>query len=338
MRIQNKIALAVVATLGGAVLAAAPSSAQAHPAAQARHAAATGWLVYIKHGAIHLARANGTHDRTFKKGSWTWPSMDSHGVIAAQGPDGSTSPDDSTGYSVYRFNKSGRKISRVRTPADFSTISCYAYPSNHVALSPNGKYLAYDYSDCTGNFAAWTPARRFKLHTWTDYTAPAWDGAHSLVISHEGVTVTSNQAEIGTWAPGHQARGWSASVADDWATAYHAVASHNGKKVALIEDDAANYFDGVARHVRLVLFTAAGAGKALHKQCSVALPKKQYDQSYGTSGTSMSFSANGAALAWDAENGIWSAKTASLSHCSAHSLHAHLWIRGAIDPYFSPAH
>lgn len=315
---------------------AAPGSAR--PASGRMPAAVAGSLLYVKGGAIHLARADRSRDVVLKKGHWGWPSMDNHGVVAAQGPDGRTAPDGSAGYSVFRMRQTGRVLGREATPVDFSTLNCPYYPANHVALSPDGTELAYDYFDaCNGSLATWTPATRFKPHTWTSYTAPRWLAGGSMVISHEGVTVTDTQAEIGIWRPGHSATGWSTSIADTWATSYNAAVSRDGRKVALIEDNAADYLDGAPRRVAMVFATAAGPGKPLTRQCAISLPTRLYRAWHGTAGVGMSFRADGGVLAWDAQNGIWRATTRSLRSCSAASLQPRLWIRGATDPYFSPA-
>jgi hypothetical protein len=158
-----------------------------------------------------------------------------------------------------------------------------------------------------------------------------------MLISHTGVTASSSQAEIGTWGINDSTSGWSTSIADDWATAYHATASRDGKIVALLEDDAANYFDAVPRHVSLLLGTAEGVGQPITRRCTVNLPPDKYDASSwsGTAFASLSFNPAGTALAWDAENGLWRAKTGNLSDCS--TLGAGLWIKGAADGFFSPA-
>jgi hypothetical protein len=317
----------------------ASTTAAAHPPQRA--AAGGGSLLYIKRGAIHLARANGRHDVVFKRGSWSWPSMDNHGVIAALAPDGRTAPDGSNGYSVYRFRQSGRRLSHVPTPVDFSTLNYPYYPPNHVALSPDGKKIAYDYVDAANDDtpSAWTPATRFRIHTFSNYTAPRWMGNGQLLISHLGVTLTNSQPELAVWTPTRKsAKGWTTKLADSWATSYNAVASRNGRKVALIEDNAADYIDGVPRRVALVFATASGPGHVpLTRRCSIKLPVRLYKRWYGTLNVGMSFRPDSNVLAWDAQNGIWAAKTRALASCSASSLHAHLWIRGGADPYFSPA-
>ncbi|HET6876004.1 MAG TPA: hypothetical protein VFH38_00590 [Jatrophihabitans sp.] len=327
---------AATGALAALALAAAAPGAQARPAA----GATGGSLVYVKNGAIHLAHADGTHDRVVKKGSWYFVSMDNHGVIAAMAADGRSAPDGSTGYSVYRMSKTGKILGRTPTPVDYSSFGCPTYPSEHVSLSPDGTTLAYDYSDCNGEHVVWAPASgKLRLHAYGDYFAPQWRSAKQLVISHFGTTLTANQATVGLWTTSGRPKGWTAGLADSWATSYHAAATRDGTKIALIEDDAANYFDAVPRHVRLVFGTAAGPGRPVKTRCAISLPPNLYAASNwrGTTPAVLSFRPDGNLLAWDAGNGIWTARTRSLAACTKTSLHAQLWIRGGGYPYFSPA-
>ena len=299
-----------------------------------------GSLVYIKNGDVYLAHADGSRAVRVKKGSYSWPSMDDNGIIAAQKSDGRSAPDGSTGYSIYRFKQSGKKLSSVSTPADYSSFSCPVYPSNHVSLSPDGTKVAYDYTDaCVGvDTANWTPVTKMKLHPFTDYTAPMWLSSSRMLISHLGVTVTKSQAEIGTLGTDGTTTGWATSLADSWASAYHAASTRDGTVVALLEDDAANWTDGEPRKVALVLGTANGVGQPITRRCTVKLPASRYDSFswLGTTPASLSVNPKGTAVIWDAENGLWRAKTGNLSDCS--TVDAGLWIKGAYSGFYSPAH
>lgn len=320
--------LALVASLATVV---APSAA-AHRAARI----VSGSFLYSKDGNIHLAHANGTHDIVFKSGGWYWPSMANDGVIAAERQDRSA-PDGTTGYTIHRFRQNGTQLSRQNTPSSLSTIACPSYPSYHVSLSPDGTKVGYDYLDCNGIFATWTPATQFQLHTRVDYFAPSWESNTQLLISHEGTTVTDSQAEVGTWNTSGGATGRATTLADSWATAYHATSTRGGTKIALIEDDAADYFDGVPRHVRLVLGTSSGPTAQITRRCSIPLPTTQYDQWRGTDYANLSFRPDGNVLAFDSRVGIFTVHTSVLAGCTATSLNKQLWIRGGLNPSFSPA-
>jgi hypothetical protein len=324
-------AVTVSAVLTAALVAVPATSAQARVVA--------GSLVYSKGGNIHLAHADGTHDIIFKSGGgngWYWPSMDDQGRIAAERQD-RVAPDGTTGYTVHRFRQSGTQLSRQNTPSALSPIACPIYPSYHVSLSPDGTKLAFDYSDCTGNFAAWTPATSFNLHTHSDYYAPSWLSNAAMTISHVGVTFSDTQAEVGTFTTAGGGTGWSTDLADSWAMAYHATATRDGRKIALIEDDGANWIDGVPRNVRLVLATSAGPGQPITRQCSVALNASSYADWYGVQYANLSFRPDGNLLVWDSPVGIFKASTGALAGCTATTLNKQLWIRGGINPSFSPA-
>jgi hypothetical protein len=323
---------------GLAVVALAASTLVMAVSGQAAGAATRsgGSLLYSKRGNIHLARADGSHDIVFKKGGWYWPSMDNHGVIAAERQD-KRAPDGDVGYTIHRFRQRGRQLSRQNTPSSLSSTSCPAYPSYHVSLSPDGTKVAYDWIGCTGDvFATWTPSERFHLHTKTDYFAPSWLSNKSMTISHFGTTVTANQATLGVWRTGGAASGWTTGLADSWATAYHATTTRNGRKIALIEDDAADYF-GTPHRVRLVFGTARGPARPITRQCSITLPAAQYRMWNGATYANLSFRPDGNVLAFDSNAGIYKVNTRSLAGCSARSLNKKMWIRGGINPSFSPA-
>lgn len=335
MTTRTRIAAVIVAALVGSTLTAAALAAG--PASAAAHSRGGGSLVYSKGGSLHLARANGSHDIVLKKGGWYWPSMDRHGVIAAERQD-RLAPDGTKGYTIHRFRQSGKQLSRQNTPSSLSTISCIAYPSFHLSLSPDGKKIAYDYTGCLGDvYATWTSSTHFKLHTWTDYFAPSWLSNKAMTISHFGTTVTDSQAQLGVWRTSGGASGWTTSLADDWATAYHATATPNGRKIALIEDDAANYFDGHPRHVRLVFGTARGVGQPIRRQCELSLPAAQYRAWQGATYANLTFRPDGNLLAFDSHKGIYKVTTRSLTGCSARTLHKQLWIRHGTNPSFSTA-
>src|SRR5262249_48557710 len=163
--------------------------------------------------------------------------------------------------------------------------------------------VAYDYFDCTGIFATWTPSTTFHLHGKSDYYAPAWMTSTALTISHSGVTLTASQAEVGTLNTNGSAVGRSTHIADSWATAYHGTRSRDGKKFALIEDDAANYFDGVPRNVALVFGTSPGPNGAITRRCSIKLPVTQFNTWGGSDYTNLTFRADGNVLAFDTQVG-----------------------------------
>ena len=338
--IRPAVAAAAALVTAAPLLAAASPSAAA-PATGPRPSAVTTAtyrsLVYVKHGDIYLAHPDGSHTRVVKQGTFSWPSMDDKGVIAAERADGRTAPDGSTGYSIYRFTQTGTRLSRVSTPADYSTFSCPTYRPSHVTLSPDGTKVAYDVFFCDEFTALWTPTTKMSFpHQGAgqeDYQAPTWLSNSRIMLSHVGVRVAGGK-EIGIYATSDgqdSVRDWF--DADSWATGFVATATRDGTKVAVLEDDAANYFDGTPRHVKLVLGTAAGRRQPVTVRCRVSLPAAGFP--YGTSQSRLSFRPNGAALVWDAKAGLWHAITSHLGDCG--TLHAHLWIDGAHSGFYSPA-
>ena len=323
------VAAIAAAAVASSVLAVAPS-------ASARITAPAGSFLYSKGGNIHLAHADGSHDIVFKSRGWYWPSMSDGGVIAAEKKD-ARAPDGTMGYTIHRFKQSGTQLSRQNTPSSLSALGCISYPSYHLSLSPDGSKVAYDYMDCNGVFATWTSATRFQPHTQVDYFAPSWLSNSQLTISHDGVTMTSDQAEVATWSTSGAGTGRSTGLADSWATAYHATSTRNGKKIALIEDDAANFFDGVPRTVKLVFATSTGPLGAITRQCAISLPVTQYNKWGGATYSNLTFRSDGKVLAFDSQTGIYKVNTGTLAGCTATTLNKKLWISGGTNPSFSPA-
>ena len=329
------ITRARVVVAGLAVVAAFAAFAPSAAAHRALRVVA-GSFTYSKAGNIHLAHADGTHDIVLKSGGWYWPSVADNGVIAAERQD-RQAPDGTMGYTIHRFRQNGTALSRQNTPSSLSSFACPSYPSYHLSLSPDGTKVAYDYIDCNGIFATWTPSTQFHLHTQIDYYAPSWESNAALTISHHGVTISDTQAEVATWTTGGGSTGRTADIADTWATAYHATSTRDGTKIAMIEDDAANYIDGAPRHVKLVLGTSSGPTAAITRQCSISLPVTQYTNWLGSDYANLTFRPDGKVLAFDSQAGIYKVNTSVLAGCTATSLNRQMWIRGGINPSFSPA-
>lgn len=344
MHIRKTLTVAVAA--GCAVVAGIPLSASASTPGASAHVVVSPStyqyksLVYVKNGDIYLAHQDGTHPVLVKKGTFYWPSMDDGGGIVAEAADGRDAPDLSPGYSIYRYWQSGALRSHMPSPADFSTLACPTYPPNHVMVSPDGKHVAYDFFDCDQTITVWTPATNMSFPGQgagqEGYNAPVWLTSSRMLATHIGVRVAGGK-EVGTFttSSGQDSVG-SWFDADSWATGFLATTTRDDKKVAILEDDAADYIDGLPRHVKLVLGTTAGLGKPMTVRCRFSLYPSGYGDGWnGVTNASISFRTGGIGVAWDAGAGTWYANTSNLSNCS--SVKPHLWIKGAYDAFFSPA-
>ncbi|MDX6213138.1 MAG: hypothetical protein QOF82_2225 [Frankiales bacterium] len=308
--------------------------------AQAKVAHAHGSMVFAKSGNVYVARADGSGAHLVKKGGYGWVTIDRHGVISALAPDGIVSPDGSAGYSIYRMNQHGKVLSRTATPADYSTLDYLAYPPRHVAVSPNGTKTAYDLFLGDQFVSLWSPSKRMSFAGQgagqEGYGSPVWLDNKRILLSSTGVRIAGGE-EMGVYTVGagqDSVQDWFS--ADSWATGFEATATSNGKKIAILEDDSADYIDGVARNFRLVLMTSGGILQPVTRKCTFALPLKNFGSYVGAAtDDQFNFDATGSTLAFMTNYGIWRANTRNLDNCS--TVKPHMWIKGGYAPAFSAA-
>ena len=123
---------------------------------------------------------------------------------------------------------------------------------------------------------------------------------------------------------------WFSDDAADWATGFDAVASRDGTRIAVLEDDAADN-DGLPTRVVLRLFTAAGPRRAPVFRCELAL---EAADTYALA--SPTFSPDGSRIAWAESDGIHAATLGALDDCGAIREQV-FTLPGAWEPHWSPA-
>lgn len=311
-------------------------------------------LVYIKSsggtGDVWISNSDGTGQRQVTHGGgYAWPSEADNGTIVALGP-GKTAPDGTQGMDIYKMDQSGHLIgSRIPTHSDYSNGNCPAYPPNNMRVSPDGTKIAYDEFICSNFATYWTPSNSTGLNFpnqtlgQEDYGDPAWMGNSGLLLSYVGVPFNLNDT-FATYATGggdNSSRGWFGDTTESdpsnpggWATGFNATISRQGDKIAILEDDAANWFDGTPRNVALRFFTTNGTPPAQPTfRCQLNLPASRFPS--GGSNNGLSFSPDGTKIAWEDTAGIHVANIGNLSNCSA--ITQKLLIPGAIDPFWSAA-
>ncbi|TIC83561.1 hypothetical protein E8D34_15645 [Nocardioides sp. GY 10113] len=170
--------------------AAAPASAaSAAPTGPAARAAATGGgsIVFIRKHDIWLVRGNGTGlHRVTRDGTasnpYRSPSMSDAGIIAA-----------ARGTYVVRMRQNGAVLNRFDPPALTDSVS---HPMdgvlNYVAISPNGKRVAYGWSQYScpigascqvRSVTAVSAAARYTAATTTSYLHhPSWVSNDRLMV------------------------------------------------------------------------------------------------------------------------------------------------------------
>lgn len=141
-------------------------------------AAGNGTLVFIKNHNIWLAHGDGTSQRAVTTGGtyadpYRSPSMSDAGVIAA-----------SHGTRIYRMTQAGKVLNTMDPPALKNTLGHFVdgVPVD-VAISPNGKVIAYTFVGYEAGMArfatAYTAADRLtpaSQHKQTYFRSPSWIG------------------------------------------------------------------------------------------------------------------------------------------------------------------
>jgi hypothetical protein len=308
-------------------VAAALVAAAAVPAAA--HADA---LTFVKGGNVWVGQVDGSgaHPVTAAANNWTWPSLADDGTLVAAGGKvrvnpGGTDSDGST--EIYRFDQGGHQIGgTIDTPGSNSSPACPTYAPANLRVSPNGQLVAYDAFSCDAKYAFLEDVATGHFATFaTDYYDPQWLDDGHLLITHIGATF--GNAAFAVYdvaaATGH------GPTDDPYFDDYHAVASHDGSRVAVLEDDPLLDGSGAAT-ADIVLYATTGSDvtQAVQK-CKLALNVANI-RNYSIA--SPTLSPDGSRLAWAENDGIHMASMANLDDCA--SVTQRLVVPGGAYPSF----
>lgn len=291
-------------------------------------------IVYIRgaDATLWIARPDGSHARKLANGHMEWPSESNNGIVVARGP-GRRAPDGTAGSDIYVFSRGGHLEHRIPTPADYSNLNCPTFAPSHIHISPDGTKVAYDTWMCDHFTSFWTPVSARSLD-WPNQkvgqenaVAPAWIGNGQLLLTL-GTRVAGGQ-QFSVYKPGdgdNSSRGWFSD--EGWASQWYAFTSSDGKKIAIVEDDAPDRM-GTPSRVAIKLYSVAGADP--HPDCEVDIPFGS-----GFANVSPSFSPDGKRLLFGEPDGIHVANIGTNNNCNAIK-HAPLVIPGGTQGFWSAA-
>ena len=288
-------------------------------------------LVFVKDGEVWISHVDGTGARpvTATPNNWAWPSEADDGTIVSAGGAQRVNPGgtDSDGASeLYRLDQAGRVIGGpVNTPGSNSSPACPAYSPTSVRVSPDGRQVVYDAFHCDYQYPFLEDFASGQFSSFaTDYSRPQWVDSTRVLITHIGATF--GNAAFGVYdtvaKTGHGPNDF------DFMDDYQATAARNGSRVAVLENDAPDFIDGVARHADFRLYTTTGNDDTqVTAACTLALDPSRISRFITAS---PAFSPDGTRLVWAQDDGIHTAAAAS---CTGDTL----LIPGGAYPFFGTA-
>jgi hypothetical protein len=337
--------------LTGLVVAAGAAAALAIAAAPAT----ADTLVYVKNGGVYIAQPDGTKARaiTTSANDWLWPSETDGGIIAVAGglprTDGTFDPSGTD--EIYEFNQQGAQVhGPVPTEGSYSTVNDPEYVS-HFRVAPDNSNVAWtDFASFADPFTAWrNPNGSGTFSTANDccgplsYSNPEWWGSSHLLITHDGVTLDSQQPNFTFYNLSDGSNvGWSGDQAIGSASSYQVTVSRNGLVYAVMTDDGPDT-GGTIQNIAITLETANTPPNGLNGStqitpaCKITLPAGKFATNHGSSLASMSFSSDGSTLAWGQDDGIYEANVSNPSACATVTGSVHLVVPGGQTPFLGAA-
>ncbi len=315
--------LATVPTLPSTVLAAAAPTAPASPVAAAR-AGTGGTIVYLRGHDVWIARGDGTGAHAVTRNGtrarpYRSPSLSNGGVIAV-----------ARGGLVLRLDQRGRVLSSFDPPAlRNSAGELLDGAVNDVALSPDGRYVAWSFvryscpvgASCLVRYATGysTSTRYRRAGRSTYFRAPSWVGSgRTLQTGGYGSQVMLH--DLGR-APQH----WfdDADVAAPSTDLADHELSPNGRWLAAVRGYGA---DSTIAWYAVSGNAKSGVPPAPPVYTCVTTPDSRH--------ASPTWSPDSSAVAWASSDGIVVQRAAA--HCGAQA-DARLLLRGGRAPDWSPA-
>lgn len=308
-------AIVPITLLAMLVLGAGPASA-----------ASSGSLVFLRGGAVWIARPDGSHLRRISAAGFTSPSESSGGAVLALGND----------KRLYRFDRAGTQLAApIATALTAPNPNEQFYGPFDPIISPDGLHQAYWFGanvfdpSCScydlQDFTRWGSALSFdepqsQGEGQGSYSLPEWIDNQDLLLSSNGSSPLI--AQLGTYRLGDPANSVSEWFSDQEANQVHAVAIAPTKdKLAVVADTNAGS--------KILLYRLNGPPPTLpSKACDI----------YGPAGGAFdhpTFSPDGTQLAFQDGAGIHVASLGNLSSCSGIQLQ--LVIAGASGPFWSSA-